>query len=173
VVVSAHRVGDGDPGRVVAAMIRPRRLLAKVAAATGGVTLGFWNVVSPLMDRVELRAVMDGIPVPRNFQRVGDKSGWSLLLGRCINHTRHWLVAGDAGSVQAQLREALGAACNLGEWGTDRPEIATATAQGDRGLHRVLVGVGTPWVWKDGTKQVPAPGQLGVTVVLGFDGSNP
>lgn len=148
-----------------------RRLAAIVDGALSELVLGLWDSREALLSQGGLRAVMDSIAVPSNFEHTGDIPGGS---GRCFDEglvrTRRWLVAGDEETVRAQLVELFeGEGFVLGEWGGDRPALGTASAEGHRGRLRVLVGMGTDRAWKDGRPLILAPGQVEVTAILETD----
>jgi hypothetical protein len=142
-----------------------------VAAATlalGGIALGMWDSQNAILSHGRLRAAMDSIPVPAGFEHTGDQAaGWSLCFDECTSYTRHWVAAGRAEDVQAQLREVLerdGFA--LGEWGNRHSGLGAGTAEGHRGRLRVIVGVDTRSAWKDGQRRSLAPDEVGVTATL-------
>lgn len=144
------------------------RPVATVAVVLSGIAFGLWISQESLLSHGRLRAAMNSIPVPTTFEYTGDTSGgWSLCADECPSYTRHWVAAGDAEEVQAQLREVLeDEGFVLGEWGTRRPQLGTATVEGHRGRLRVLVGVDTRWARNHYERLPLAPGQVGITAIL-------
>jgi len=144
------------------------RLVATVAVALGGIALGLWISQEASLSHGRLRAAMDSIPLPANFEPTGDVSGGSTLcFDECTNYTRHWLAAGDAEQVQTQLRQVLeGQGFVVGDWGGRWAGLGTATAEGHRGRLRVIVGVDTRWAWRHGEALTLSAGQVGVAAIF-------
>jgi hypothetical protein len=147
------------------------RLVATVTGALSELALGPCSAQEAHLSHGRLRAAMNSIRVPANFEHTGDIPGGS---GMCFDEgpvlTRQWLVTGDEGRVRAQLRELLeGEGFVVGEWVTDRPALGTAAAEGRRGQVRVVLGIETDRAWRDGKPLTLAPGQVEVTVILETD----
>lgn len=142
--------------------------LATVAAALCGLALGLWISQEAAMSHGRLRAAMDSVPVPANFEHTGDSlGGSSMCFDECPAYIREWIVAGDEETVQAQVRELLeGEGFVLGEWRTGAGRPATTVVEGHRGRLGVLVRVDTHRAWKHGEALSLAPGQVAVTAVL-------
>lgn len=72
------------------------------------------------MSHGRLRAAMNSITAPANFEHTGDTAGgWSLCFDECPSLSRHWVVTGDIDDAMAQLRQMLEAeGFSLGEWDT-------------------------------------------------------
>ena len=147
------------------------RLVATVTGALSELALVPWSAQEAHLSHGQLRAAMNSIGVPANFEHTGDLPGGSgMCFDECPVYTRQWLVTGDEETARAQLRELLeGEGFVVGDWVTDRPALGTATAEGHRGQMRVLVGIETERAWRDGRALTLAPGQVEVTVILETD----
>ena len=82
------------------------RLVASVTGALSELALAPWSAQEAQLSHRRLRAAMNSIPVPANFEHTDDLPGGSgMCFDECPVHTRQWLAAGDEETVRAQLRE--------------------------------------------------------------------
>jgi hypothetical protein len=146
-------------------------LVATVTGALSQLALGLWNAQEAHLSHGGLRAAMNSIRVPANFEHTGDIVGGSgMRFDECPVYTRQWLVTGDEDTVRAQLRELFeGEGFVLGDWGADSPALGTASSEGYRGRLRVLLGINTDGAWRGGKPLTLAPGQVEVTAILETD----
>lgn len=145
--------------------------VASAAVALCGLALGLWISQEAPMSHGRLRAAMNSIPVPANFEHTGDSpGGFSMCFDECPSYSRQWLVSGDEERVQDQIREFLEAeGFVLGEWRTGEGRLPTTAAEGHRGRLGVLVSIATHRAWRDGEALTLAPGQVAVTATLDTD----
>lgn len=147
---------------------RARGRRAAAVLALGGLAFGGWISQEAALSHGRLRAAMNSITVPANFEHTGDTAGgWSVCFDECPSLSRHWVVTGDVDDAMVQLRQMLeNEGFVLGDWDAARSGNATATAEGHRGRLGVATSVGTLSVWKDGEWVKPLPGHVGLRVTL-------
>ena len=144
------------------------RLAVTAVFALSGIAFGAWASQESDLSHPRLRAAMDSITAPANFEHTGDSAaGASVCFDECPSLTRFWVVTGDVDDAMAQLRRMLQVeGFVLGDWDTATRMDAAARARGHRGRLGVDARVGELWVWKDGKAVHPSPGQVGLSVTL-------
>lgn len=145
------------------------RVVAAITVAVGGMLFGLWNSQEAALSHGRLRAAMDSIAMPPDFEHMGEVlGGWSVCFDECPSYTRYWIAAGDAEDVQAQLRELLATqGFVLEQRGTNG--LGRDTVEGRRGRLRIVVDVDERRAWKDGELLTLAPGQVGITATVDTD----